>query len=71
LGATALRALSGRTLSIDDARRQQLQHRSGVPVIATYHPSAILRAEGEREAQLRAILIKDLKQAKSRAASGT
>jgi DNA polymerase len=71
LGATALRALSGRTLSIDDARRQQLQHRSGVPVIATYHPSAILRAESEREAQLRAILIKDLKQAKSRAASGT
>ncbi|HEX3949745.1 MAG TPA: UdgX family uracil-DNA binding protein [Steroidobacteraceae bacterium] len=65
LGATALRALLGRTLTIDAARRQSLQHGSGVRVLASYHPSAILRAEGERELQLRSALIEDLKRAKA------
>jgi DNA polymerase len=68
LGATALRALLGRTLTIDAARRQSLQHGSGVTVLASYHPSAILRAEGERELQLRSALIDDLKRARTSAA---
>jgi uracil-DNA glycosylase family protein len=64
LGATALRALLGRTLTVDAARRQSLQHGSGVAVLASYHPSAILRAEGERAVQLRSALIEDLKRAR-------
>jgi uracil-DNA glycosylase len=64
LGATALRALLGRTLTIDAARRETLQHSSGVAVLASYHPSAILRAEGERAVQLRTALIEDLKRAR-------
>jgi DNA polymerase len=70
LGATALRALLGRTLTIDAARRQTLRHGSGVMVLASYHPSAILRAEGERELQLRTALIEDLKRARTLGARG-
>jgi len=69
LGATALRALLGRTLTIDAARRQSLQHGSGVTVLASYHPSAILRAEGEHAVQLRSALIEDLKRARALGAS--
>jgi uracil-DNA glycosylase len=64
LGATALRALLGRTLTIDAGRHQSLQHTSGITVLASYHPSAILRAEGEGAATLRAALITDLKRAR-------
>src|SRR5882762_1913458 len=70
LGATALRALLGRTLTIDTARRQSLRHRSGVTVLASYHPSAILRAEGEYAVQLRTALIEDLTRARALGASG-
>jgi probable DNA metabolism protein len=61
LGATALRALLGRTVSIDAARRQELTYRDGTRVIATYHPSAILRSEGERATELHDALLQDLK----------
>jgi DNA polymerase len=64
LGATALRALLGRTLTIEAARHQTLQHSSGVVVLASYHPSAILRAEGENAQRLRTALIGDLKSAR-------
>jgi len=60
LGATALRALLGATESIKALRGRPLFHRSGAPVLATYHPSAILRAEGEQADELRAALIHDL-----------
>jgi uracil-DNA glycosylase len=69
LGATALRALTGKPLSIDAARRQELLHPSGAPILATYHPSAILRAEGERTEELRSILIGDLRRAREIGAS--
>jgi uracil-DNA glycosylase len=59
LGATALRALLGRSLTNDAAQRQSLRHSSGVTVIA-YHPSAILRAEDEYAIHLRRTLIEDL-----------
>jgi uracil-DNA glycosylase family protein len=64
LGATGLRALMRKALTIDAARRQSLRHDSGATVIASYHPSAILRAEGEGAVQLRAMLIEDLKRAR-------
>ena len=63
LGATALKALTHSPLSIDAARLQALSLKDGVPLIATYHPSAILRAEGARTEELKAILIADLRRA--------
>ena len=69
LGATALRALLGRTLTIDAARRQSLRHSSGATVLASYHPSAILRAEGEHAVHLRTTLIEDLTRARALSAS--
>jgi DNA polymerase len=69
LGATALRALLGRTLTIDTARLQSLRHSSGVAVLASYHPSAILRAQGERAVHLRTALIEDLTRARDFGAS--
>ena len=63
LGATALKALTRSSLSIDTARRQALSLESGVPLVATYHPSAILRAEGGRSEELKLILIEDLRRA--------
>jgi DNA polymerase len=68
LGATALRALLARILTIDAARRQALRHGSGVAVLASYHPSAILRAEGETAIRLRTTLIQDLARARTLAA---
>jgi uracil-DNA glycosylase family protein len=70
LGATALRALTGVSLSIDAARRQVLRHLSGARLLATYHPSAILRAEGERIDELRTHLEDDLRTAAQSAAPG-
>jgi uracil-DNA glycosylase len=64
LGTTALRALAGRALSIDAARREQLLHRLGAQILATYHPSAVLRAQGEPAGELRSILIGDLRRAR-------
>jgi uracil-DNA glycosylase len=63
LGATALRALTGSPLSIDTARRRTLSHASGAAILSTYHPSAILRAEGQRATELRAMLKADLMRA--------
>jgi uracil-DNA glycosylase len=63
LGATALKALTRSSLSIDAARREALIIEGGVPLVATYHPSAILRAEGARAQELEAFLIEDLRRA--------
>jgi DNA polymerase len=71
LGAAALRALLGRTLTIDAARRQSLRHNSGATVIASYHPSAILRAEDEYAVHLRRTLIEDLTRARTLGMSET
>ena len=71
LGATALRALLGKTLTIDAARGQSLRHSSGVAVLASYHPSAILRAEGEHAARLQTTLVGDLKRARVMGSSDT
>jgi DNA polymerase len=63
LGATALRTLTGAAMSVDAARLQALTHAHGATVLASYHPSAILRAENERATLLRDMLIADLRRA--------
>jgi uracil-DNA glycosylase family protein len=68
LGGTALRALTGAAASIDSARREELRHLAGARLIASYHPSAIVRAEGERATELRTILVSDLRRARELAA---
>jgi uracil-DNA glycosylase len=63
LGATAIRALTGVSLGVEEARRSTLRHSRGTVVIATYHPSAILRADDERSAVLFCTLRDDLRRA--------
>lgn len=65
LGATALRAVTGKTAAIDSVRGGELSGPGGVRVVATYHPSAILRADADRAAQLSTALIEDLRRAQS------
>jgi DNA polymerase len=63
LGATALKALTRSSLSIEAARRQVLSLDGGATLVATYHPSAVLRAEGPRAQELQAFLVEDLQRA--------
>jgi uracil-DNA glycosylase family protein len=64
LGTTALRAVVGEKLAITAARERVLVSPEGIPVIATYHPSAVLRAPApEQKDQLRRVLLADLKRA--------
>ena len=64
LGATALRAILGRKISIAEARTTSLSDDSGAHVVATYHPSAVLRApEKARQAELYDLLVADLQRA--------
>lgn len=66
LGATALRSIMGRTLAIAASRGAALAHpSSGTRVIATYHPSAVLRAEGPHQEEIRSALIEDLQRART------
>ena len=61
LGATALRAVVGRAMTISAARGRELVQNTGIKVIATYPPSAILRApDPQAAATMRAALIADL-----------
>ena len=66
LGATALGAVLGRKLAIATARTQALSSPlGGVPLIATYHPSAVLRVpDASARAELRATLLADLRRAR-------
>jgi DNA polymerase len=64
LGTTALRAVLGERLAIVAARERSLADREGIPVIATYHPSALLRAPArEEKEELRRAVLADLKRA--------
>ena len=71
LGATALRAVTGTSLSIDASRGRQLTHASGARIVATFHPSAILRALGDEAAQMKAKVTADLRKARDRAGKAT
>jgi DNA polymerase len=65
MGATAIRALAGKTIPVGVARETGFDCFDGRPGIATVHPAAILRQSGAAEADaLRASLITDLRRAK-------
>jgi DNA polymerase len=69
LGATALGAVLGRKITITDARATPtLRHPEGARVIATFHPSAALRAPDEaRRHELYDMIVADLKRARKAA----
>ena len=61
LGATALAAVHGRKIAIAAARTRALADPNGTPIVATYHPSAVLRVpDDDAKAELRATLRADL-----------
>lgn len=64
LGATAAQALLGRQARVGALRGQELELTGGVPALVTMHPSAVLRADDQREAR-RAELLEDLRHAKA------
>ncbi len=49
LGTTALKAILGERIAIVAARERSLAAPEGIPVIATYHPLALLRAPAQEE----------------------
>jgi uracil-DNA glycosylase len=72
LGATALAAVYGGRIAIAQARTRKLQDPHGTPIVATYHPSAVLRVpDDDAKAKLRATLLADLKRAKRMAERAT
>jgi uracil-DNA glycosylase family protein len=66
LGATALGAVLGRRMSIGEARQSTLVHDpTGIDVVATYHPSAVLRVpDAAARETLRGKLLEDLERAR-------
>lgn len=64
LGATAIRSLTGRPMSIKDARSAQLISEEGIAILATVHPSFLLRLPDPqaRDAE-RAVFVDDLRRA--------
>jgi DNA polymerase len=68
LGASALRAVTGLTDSIESARELRIPHASGAQIVCTYHPAAILRAEPAEAGVLRKHLVGDLRRARELAA---
>jgi DNA polymerase len=68
LGATAAASLIGARSSIASLRGRTLHHTTGAEVRVTYHPSAILRAQEDKE-RLYGALCEDLRKALN-AASG-
>ena len=64
LGATALRGVTRARVTITAAREQELHHPLGALIVATYHPSAALRApdDAAREKLMRT-LVEDLRRA--------
>jgi probable DNA metabolism protein len=71
LGGTAIRALTGLQLTIDEARKMELRAvsvagasvsaASGPRVVATYHPSAVLRSQDDRRDAIATALTADLR----------
>ena len=64
LGATALLALAGKRMTVSTAREGSLEHPSGAALVATYHPSAPLRAtDASQRDRLYRALVDDLRRA--------
>ncbi len=65
LGASAAKSLLGAKFALMQQRGRLVESPWAPRVIATLHPSAILRAtDAERARSMRAMLLEDLKQAK-------
>ncbi len=61
LGAKALVAVLGRRMTIAEGRDSKLSRPDGTRILATFHPSAVLRApDPERREEMRQILRDDL-----------
>ena len=66
LGATSLAALMKKRIAVGSAREFPLAHPSGARVIATYHPSAVLRAaDAQAAAVTYEALVYDLRSARA------
>jgi len=66
LGATALAALMKKRIAVRAAREFPLAHPSGARVVATYHPSAVLRAADAQQAAVTyEALVYDLRSARA------
>ncbi|HUH93819.1 MAG TPA: UdgX family uracil-DNA binding protein [Casimicrobiaceae bacterium] len=64
LGTTGLKAILGQRLAIVAARERALAAPEGIPVVATYHPLALLRAPAQAEKNaLRRAVLADLRRA--------
>ena len=70
LGSTAAQALLGPAFRVTRERGRVIQSANG-PVLATVHPSAILRAPGESRAAERQAFVRDLAEAARWLARGT
>jgi DNA polymerase len=71
LGATALRALVPTAGALGASRGKSLATETGTPVIATWHPSALLRARDEKVRTMRAEAVQDLRRAAAMANAET
>jgi uracil-DNA glycosylase len=60
---TAIRAITGSSEKIENARQHVTRHPQGALLVCTYHPSAILRSEGDRKLDLMQALEEDLRRA--------
>ena len=65
LGATAAQALLGRTFRVTRERGRDIESELAPHVLATIHPSAILRADAEDRERERAAFVADLEVAAS------
>jgi uracil-DNA glycosylase len=63
LGATALRALSADAGPVGKSRGLMLKTDEGLPLVATWHPSALLRARDESIEKMHAEVVEDLRRA--------
>jgi len=61
LGATAAQALLGRSFRVTKQRGEELESNLAPHVVATIHPSAILRADGEDRERELAAFVDDLR----------
>lgn len=68
LGATAARAMLGGRFRVMTDHGQFVETRDGRTVLATIHPSAVLRADGGRAEEYYAMLVEDLRRVAGRAA---
>jgi uracil-DNA glycosylase len=63
LGATALRALDTDAGPVGKSRGLTLKTDEGLPLVATWHPSALLRARDDSREKMHAELVEDLRRA--------